>query len=1427
VSIAVTTGEDEAKWYQEDQIALVIIQSSLDPSIHEAYSHCESAKQLWESLKNVYGNLSNLSRVYEVKKAINNLKQEEMEFTQWFGKYRSLWAELDMLRPSTVDPEEISKRLEQDRVFGMMMNLNPAYGDLVCHLLRQDKLPSLDEACGLVQREQGSKMLFGGKGELAMVNKASYRPEERKGPVCEHCKRRGHTKERCYTLHPHLRPSQNRWDKPKAHIAKEEVAAQATTSQPVEGNAMVAAHNDYVRKADLEELIKSINALKESGNSYFVSKIAKPLIVDSGASHHMISSESLLQNLKPAVGCVSIADGKKVPIKGIGDIRVFDRESKAFFMPTFKSNLLSVHKTVCDLKCKAIFDSNKVCFQDIKSGQVIGEGTSKDGLYLLEKTENSQTLPSANAFNSSSSSNDDVLWHARLGHPHSRALNLVLPNVAFKNDNCEACILGKHCRSVFPKSSTLYENCFDLVHSDVWSSPCASREHHKYFVTFIDEKSKFTWVTLLTSKDKVFEAFTNFQTYVFNQYSAKVKILRTDNGGEYTSQTFKSSLARHGIIHQTTCPYTPQQNGVAERKNRHLMEVARSMMFHNNVPKRFWNDAVVTACYLINRIPTKVLNDVSPFEVLTKTKPPIDHLRVFGCVCYVFVPGEQRNKLEAKSIKGMFIGYSITQKGYKCYIPDTRRVIVSRDVKFMEGIGFYEKQEWSDLQELSHNESNQARSLRLILERIGIKPQAAAEGVQAAAGGQQAAAREQQDAVKELQAEAERPQAATGGSQAATEGSQAATEVSQTAAELQIAAGKQITTGSETTTNGQDATEPYELSGSDGSHGLPRPTATQPSDLQIDSDQLNVQPTSLPNQIEETVEPPTQGLRRSQRVRKDPSNWINTRVYYNNLAEAHPTQRVCNLVVIPEEHQAFTTQLDQNFVPQTYDEAKEHKVWRDAVENEHSAMVRNHTWDEAELPLGKKAVTSRWLFTIKYNSDGTIERHKSRLVARGFTQTYGEDYHDTFAPVAKLHTVRVVLSLATNLDWDLWQMDVKNAFLQGELEDEVYMHPPPGLEYIVKPGNVLRLRKAIYGLKQSPRAWYHKLSHTLRDHGFHKSEADHTLFTLQSVNGIVVILVYVDDIIITGSNKEGMKGIKEHLHSVFDIKDLGEMKYFLGIEICRSKEGLFLSQRKYTLDLLHECDLGSRKASTPLEDAYKATCKGENNDDKPFDDVSQYRRMVGKLIYLTITRPDICFAVNQVSQHMQVPKMCHWAMVDRILRYLKGTPEQGIWMGRNESTTLVGYCDADWAGDRQDRKSTTGYCTFLGGNLVTWKSKKQKVVSCSSAEAEYRAMRKLTDELIWLKQLLKDLGVETQEPITMHCDNQAAIHIASNSVFHERTKHIEVDCHKVREKVEQGVILPCYTRSSDQLADIFTKAASTKVCEFVYSKLGLCEMPKP
>ncbi|XP_050119969.1 uncharacterized mitochondrial protein AtMg00810-like [Malus sylvestris] len=301
-----------------------------------------------------------------------------------------------------------------------------------------------------------------------------------------------------------------------------------------------------------------------------------------------------------------------------------------------------------------------------------------------------------------------------------------------------------------------------------------------------------------------------------------------------------------------------------------------------------------------------------------------------------------------------------------------------------------------------------------------------------------------------------------------------------------------------------------------------------------------------------------------------------------------------------------------------------------------------------------------------------------------------------------------------------------------------------------------------------------------------------------------------------GDNMSEINALKQYLNNKFAIKDLGTLKYFLGIEMAHSHKGFFLNQRKYVMDLLHEAKMTDCKpARTPLDSNLKLKTHGD-----PVPNLSYYQRMVGKLIYLTITRPDISYAVSIVSQFMHSPSMDHLKIVHRVLRYLKGSIGRGILMRNNSHTQISGYTDADWAGNSLDRKSTTGFCTFVGGNLVTWKSKKQSVVARSSAEAEYRAMASTACELIWLKSLLLTLGFPHQQPMSLHCDNQAAMHIASNPVFHERTKHIEVDCHYVRNQVQSKVIDTHYTRSHDQLADIFTKGLPSADFQRLLFKLG-------
>ena len=424
---------------------------------------------------------------------------------------------------------------------------------------------------------------------------------------------------------------------------------------------------------------------------------------------------------------------------------------------------------------------------------------------------------------------------------------------------------------------------------------------------------------------------------------------------------------------------------------------------------------------------------------------------------------------------------------------------------------------------------------------------------------------------------------------------------------------------------------------------------------------------------------------------------------------------------------AFVHNLSSCHVPNGIQEALTHPKWVQAIKTEMEALEKNKTWTLVPLPEGKKTVGCKWVFSIKHKADGSIERYKARLVAKGYTQTYGIDYQDTFSPVAKLNTVRVLLSLAANLDWPLHQFDVKNAFLHGDLEEEVYMDIPPGYTASSQTEIVCKLQRTLYGLKQSPRAWFGRFSLAMRKYGFQQSNSDHTLFLKHQLGKVTALIIYVDDMIITGNDSKEISKLQEYLATEFEMKNLGGLKYFLGIEVARSRKGIFLSQRRYVLDLLSEAGLlDCKPADTPMVQNHKL---GNHADQIPTNK-ERYQKLVGKLIYLSYTRPDIAYAVSIVSQFMHCPSEDHMGAVIHILRYLKSSPGRGLLFSKNNHLNIDGYTDADWAGNVIDRKSTSGYLTFVGGNLVTWRSKKQKVVALSSAETEFRGMAKGLCELL-------------------------------------------------------------------------------------------------
>ena len=617
-------------------------------------------------------------------------------------------------------------------------------------------------------------------------------------------------------------------------------------------------------------------------------------------------------------------------------------------------------------------------------------------------------------------------------------------------------------------------------------------------------------------------------------------------------------------------------------------------------------------------------------------------------------------------------------------------------------------------------------------------------------------------------------------------------------------------------------------------------------DLNLDNDMNFVESSHFSEEIDtildyesnehqnETVEP-SLASNREQRNKTKPQRFkdyvvkLPPSIDHAQASSDQQSSTVCPLAnfvsyeKFSDSHKAFLAAITSNDEPNSFNQAVQNPNWRNAMKKEIQALEENGTWTIQELPSGKRAIDSKWVYKIKYKPNGEVERYKARLVAKGFTQMEGIDYHDTFAPVAKLVTIRSLLAVAVKKGWIMHQLDVNNAFLHGDLEEEVYMRIPQGYD---KGGGtkVCRLRKSLYGLKQASRNWYQKFTSALFELGFKQSHADHSLFLYKKSGVFVAALIYVDDVIIVGNNQDKIQETKTYLDNKFSIKDLGPLKYFLGIEVARTVDGLVLSQRKYTLDILEDSGmLGCRPCSFPMEQ----NLQFKKDDEDVRVDANKYRRLIGRLLYLQATRPDLTYSVNVLSQFVSDPRQKHMDAATRVLRYLKATPGQWIFFPKEGGTTLVTYCDADWLGCPFTRRSRTGYVLLLGGAPVSWKSKKQSVVSRSSAEAEYRSMATTVSEVIWMRWLLKYLEAEQNGPTPLFCDNQAARHIANNPVFHERTKHVEMDCYFVRERVAAKEIQPRCIDTKMQIADLFTKALGSKQLESLLYKLGMQNLHAP
>lgn len=1239
----------------------------LDPQNYVHVQECTTAKQVWENLQRAFDDNGLTRRVGLLKDLINTTLEASNSVEDYVSKIMNTAHKL----------RNIGFEVNDEWLGTLMLaGLPEDYKPMIMGLESSGIQISADSVKSkLIQEINTSKSTALYTNTRKSRN--NMQPVRTKGPRCFNCNKSGHFAKYCKL--PKKQQSANKG----------------------ESSSFVAAFSATIRGNICED-------------KWFI---------DSGASMHMTSRKDWMYNVtEPSVKNITVANREPLAVKGVGCVDIHVSQDKVIkvnnvlYVPGLAANLLSV-STIVKNGHKVNFN-NKGC--EIQNGQdeVICTATLSNKLYIMDSRKEVAHLTT-----SAQDCNSTYLWHMRMGHLNIsdvKKLPGCSDGVALTQDQsnvtCTHCMEGRQARLPFKNVGSRATRPLELIHSDL----CGPMENAsfggmRYFITYIDDFTRMVHVYFLKDKLNILETFKDYKLKVENELNHKITKLRTDNGKEYCNNNFEHYLSSHGIIHQTSTPYTPQQNGMAERMNRTLVERARCMLFCANLEKNYWAEALATAAYIVNRSPTKSLQGKTPYEMWKGKKPNLSHMRIFGSEAMVHVPKEKRQKWDKKAAKMILVGYCENSKGYRFMDPKSHKVVKSRDVMFMENCHHNNISVTVDENYVSAKESQTATASPTPQEDL-------------------------------------------------TSGCQVNKPLTQ---ELSTSAPVMSNKGSDTQEGNCEDSSEYE-------------TDT--------------------GELDETYYPPYP-------IKQDLSSnitWRSTRSQNRQNKPQHDKQGLLCL---------FTELTD----PQTVDEAltsPQASEWKKAMDEEYASLMKNKTWTLTDLPPGKKALPYKWVFKTKTNQSGNVIRYKARLVIKGYAQKWGTDYEEIYSPVVRYTTIRYLFALAARYGLEIDQMDAVSAFLQGEIDRDIYMQQPD--EY--KQGSqVCMLHKSIYGLKQASRLWNLKLNSVLHELGMTQSRTDPCVYYNVEKNAFIAI--WVDDLILFTAEEKIKIMFKEKLMEHFEMKDIGPASQCVGLNISRDGDRVLIDQEKYIEEILARFRMSDCKpVKTPFEVGMKLSNKKEeeNNVDCP------YQQAIGSLLYVAQgTRPDISFAVNTLSRFNKNPTAAHWSAVKRIFRYLQGTKDFKLQYEKDGDEKITGYCDADWASDVYDRKSCTGYVFLLQGGAISWRSHKQQTVALSTAEAEYMAMSSAAQEALWLQQLHAELGQEQSNPLVIFSDNQSAIKLSNNDCYLPRSRHIDIRYHFLKDHVNNFDIKFCYVKGEEMIADTLTKGTTAHKHLYCLKKMGL------